>query len=194
MSQFCILFYANYTILATKGEMGAWPNAPPLNTPLITSITKIQVCINTNASRSSPRGFISEDPHIMWWAFASVPTIVGICSFLNYVGKRQKPLGKFAQTVFVFLFCRSPEKSFWRPFLFRSPEKKFWRPFFWEHLRLCPWSLASSIPALGLERVFPRKDYPWPQTFLCSWPWPRALCPRLHLCRLIREDRYTINT
>ena len=37
------------------------------------------------------------------------------------------------------------------------------------------WSLASSIPILGLESVCPRKGCPWP------WPWPRALCPRLHL-------------
>ena len=33
MQQFCILFYANYTILATKGE-GHGP-MPPLNTPLL---------------------------------------------------------------------------------------------------------------------------------------------------------------
>ena len=32
---------------------------------------------------------------------------------------------------------------------------------------LCPWSLASSIPVLGLESVCPRKGCPWP------WPWPR---------------------
>ena len=51
-------------------------------------------------------------------------------------------------------------------------------------MRLCPWSLASSIPVLGLERVCPRKGcpWPWPRIFLCPWPWPRALCPRLHLC------------
>ena len=36
---------------------------------------------------------------------------------------------------------------------------------FGEHLRLCPWSLASSIPVLGLESVCPRKG--------CPWPWPR---------------------
>ena len=32
-------------------------------------------------------------------------------------------------------------------------------------MRLCPWSLASSIPVLGLESVCPRKG--------CPWPWPR---------------------
>ena len=33
-------------------------------------------------------------------------------------------------------------------------------------MRLCPWSLASSIPVLGLESVCPRKGCPWPL------PWP----------------------
>ena len=46
------------------------------------------------------------------------------------------------------------------------------RSFFGEHLRLCPWSLASSIPVLGVERVCPRKGCPWPRVFLR--PWPRA--------------------
>ena len=40
-------------------------------------------------------------------------------------------------------------------------------------------AFASSIPVLGLERFCPRKGCPWPWTFL--GPWPRALCPRLHL-------------
>ena len=31
-----------------------------------------------------------------------------------------------------------------------------------------PWSLASSIPVLGLERVCPRKG--------CPWPCPRMFC------------------
>ena len=63
-------------------------------------------------------------------------------------------------------------------------------PINWS-LRLCPWSLASSIPVLGLERVCPQKGcpwpwpriflWPWPRSFLWPWPWPRALCPRLHL-------------
>ena len=66
--------------------------------------------------------------------------------------------------------------------------------FFGEHLRLCSWSLASSIPVLGLKRVCPRKGcpWPWPRIFLFPWPWPRALCPRLHLCLLpCRLLRYT---
>ena len=40
--------------------------------------------------------------------------------------------------------------------------------FFREHLRLCPWSLASSIPVLGLESVCPRKGCPWPRIFFVS--------------------------
>ena len=54
-------------------------------------------------------------------------------------------------------------------FLWRSLEKFLWRPlfFFGEHLCLCPWSLASSIPVLGLESVCPRKGCPWPRIFFC---------------------------
>ena len=52
--------------------------------------------------------------------------------------------------------CRSAEKCFSRPFFFwRSTEKKILRPFFLgKHLHLCPWSLASSIPVLGLGLGF----------------------------------------
>ena len=37
-------------------------------------------------------------------------------------------------------------------------------------MRRCPWSLASSIPVLGLEKVCPRKGCPWlwPQIFFVS--------------------------
>ena len=45
--------------------------------------------------------------------------------------------------------------------------------FFGEHLRLCPWSLALSIPVLGLESVCPRKG--------CPWPWPRIFFVSLAL-------------
>ena len=49
-----------------------------------------------------------------------------------------------------------PQKIFLKAFLFLG-----------ERLHLCPRSLAlaSSIPALGLERFCPRKG--------CPWPWPR---------------------
>ena len=42
-------------------------------------------------------------------------------------------------------------------------------------MRLCPWSLASSIPVLGVESVCPRKGCPWP------WPWPRIFFVSLAL-------------
>ena len=51
--------------------------------------------------------------------------------------------------------------------------KTFFLFFFGEHLRLCPWSLASSIPVLGLESVCPRKGGPW--------PWPRIFFVSLAL-------------
>ena len=39
-------------------------------------------------------------------------------------------------------------------------------------MRLCSWflALASSIPVLGLESVYPRKG--------CPCPWPRIFCVR----------------
>ena len=33
---------------------------------------------------------------------------------------------------------------------------------------MCPWSLALSIPVLGLESVCPRKSCPWPRIFFVS--------------------------
>ena len=60
------------------------------------------------------------------------------------------------------------------PMNWRFPEKLFLKTFFFgEHLRLCPRSLASSIPALGLERFCPRKG--------CPWPWPRIFFVSLAL-------------
>ena len=105
--------------------------------------------------------------------------------------------------------CGALEKFFGKRFFCGDRLKNFCEDlffcFFGEHLRLYPWSLASSIPVLGLESVCPRKGCPWPWPraflslasrvsvlgkavlglglgfFLCPWPWPRALCPRLHL-------------
>ena len=43
------------------------------------------------------------------------------------------------------------------------------RSFFFEITSaLSPWSLASSFPVLGLERVGPRKGCSWPQIFFVS--------------------------
>ena len=84
-------------------------------------------------------------------------------------------LKNFLENVF---FSRSPEKFLWRPFFFGDCLKNFCEDlffFFWRAL-----ALVSLV--LGLEH-----SCPWPREclslasdfFLC--PWPRALCPRLHL-------------
>ena len=91
---------------------------------------------------------MTEDPHIVRCAFASVFTIVRIYSFFNLCRKTPKTHGKFAKTVFVFLFWRSPEKNFEELFSF------FWRALAPVSLVLGPWpraflSLASRGSVLG---------------------------------------------
>ena len=74
-------------------------------------------------------------------------------------------LKKILEDVF---YWRTPKNFFWRPFFWRLPEKFLLGLFFFgEHLRLCPWFLASSIPVLVFERVCPRKGCPWPRIFFC---------------------------
>ena len=67
--------------------------------------------------------------------------------------------------------ARNLPKNLRRPFLFFSfgdrLKKNFEDLFFKNTCALCPWSLASSIPFLGPEKVSPRKG--------CSWPWPRIV-------------------
>ena len=77
----------------------------------------------------------------------------------------------FLENVF---FVEIAWKIFVKTFFFGDRLKNFCEAlffFFFEHLRLCPWSLAlaSSIPVLGLESVCPRKGYPWPRPriFFC---------------------------
>ena len=43
----------------------------------------------------------------------------------------------------------------------------------------CPWPREC----LFSERLSLASDF-----FLCPWPWPRALCPRLHLCSLLSNS------
>ena len=110
---------------------------------------------------------------------------------LKFCGALEKFFGKrflveiawkiFVKTFFFFFFWRSPEKFLWRPFFF----------FFWRAL-----GFVSLVLGLGLEH-----SCPWPREclsserlslalalasdfFLCPWPWPRALCPRLHLRKI----------
>ena len=62
-----------------------------------------------------------------------------------------------------------PIKNSGHAYKLEIARKTFLKTFFFgEHLRLCPWSLASSIPVLGLERVCPRKGCPWPRIFFVS--------------------------
>ena len=67
-------------------------------------------------------------------------------------------------------FCGALEKFFGKRFFVEIAGKIFVKTsfFFGEHLRLCPWSLASSIPVLGLESACPRKGCPWPWIFFVS--------------------------
>ena len=91
---------------------------------------------------------------------------------LKFRWKTPETLRKICKDLFFgFLKYRSPEKKFLKTFLLRSPEKNFSRPFFfWRTLASASLVSRGSVHSLGLE------------IFLCSWPWPRALCPRLHLC------------
>ena len=71
--------------------------------------------------------------------------------------------------------------------------KTFFFFFFWRALALCvlgPWpraflSLASRVSVLGKAVLGLGLGF-----FLCPWPWPRALCPRLHLCWLYYAETY----
>ena len=98
------------------------------------------------------------------------------------------PCSRLEDSIFFELLkcCRSHEKKkIWKTFFTGERLKEIFEDlFFWRTLALVSLvlGLASSIPALGLERVCPRKGCPWPcpQNFLS--PWPRALCSQLHLC------------
>ena len=68
----------------------------------------------------------------------------------------------------------APNKKFWLRLWIGNCLKNFFEDLFClfflvgEHLRLCPWSLASKNLALGLERVCSRKSCPWPWIFFVS--------------------------
>ena len=95
-----------------------------------------------------------------------------ILSCWNFV-KRLKIF--FGKRFFVEIAWKIFVKTFF--FIIGDCLKNFCEDLFFlgEHLRLCPWpraflSLASRVSVLGLG------------FFWCPWPWPPALCPRLHLC------------
>ena len=88
-------------------------------------------------------------------------------------------------------------KNFFENRLKNFCEDLFFFSFFLESACACvlgPWaraflSLASRVSVLGKAVLGLGLGF-----FLCPWPWPRALCPRLHLCiiaytRLLQDDR-----
>ena len=108
-------------------------------------------------------------------SLASKPTSPRKCPVCSREQRYFLSCKKWAQAI-TFFFSSS-----WRTR--QRPRSKFMKNFlcfFFENTgTFCPWSLAlaSNIPVLGLERVGP-----WPRIVLCCWPWPRALCLRLHFC------------
>ena len=159
--------------------------------------SKFSIEITINYQRWSPRGHILKSLAL---ALASRPQVLEnwpvlgsrtarFFGMIKFCGALEKFFGKrflvktawkvFVKTFFFFFFFffwRSPEKFLWRPFFFS---------FFWRALALCvlgPWpraflSLASRVSVLGKAVLGLGLEF-----FLCPWPWPRALCPRLHLC------------
>ena len=85
-------------------------------------------------------------------------------------------------------FCGALEKFFGKRFFLKNFCEDLFFFFFWRALALCvlgpwPWpraflSLASRVSVLGKAVLGLGLGF-----FLCPWPrpWPRALCPRLHL-------------
>ena len=77
---------------------------------------------------------------------------------------------------FKTFFCGDRLKNFCEDLFF----------FFLESTCACvldPWpraflSLASRVSVLGKAVLGLGLGF-----FLCPWPWPRALCPRFHLCK-----------
>ena len=89
---------------------------------------------------------------------------------------------------------RACEKNFEGSFFFEKLDYLELRPFFFgDHFRV-----VSLVLSLGLEC-----SYPWPRErvlgktvldlgfFLCAWPCPRVLCPRLHLW-FKRSNKYVV--
>ena len=79
-------------------------------------------------------------------------------------------------TFWIVKILWSAWKILWKTFFCGDCLKNFSEALFFigEHLRLCPWSLASRVSVLGKAVLGLR-------FFLCPWPW--VLCPRLHLWR-----------
>ena len=134
-----------------------------------------------NCCNQSPRGHI-----LKFFALASKPLVLENCPVLG------------SRTALFFeslKFCRSPEKKILKTFFWGERLKNsfedllFWRTIAPVSLVLglglehpCPWpreGLSSGKAVLG--RAVLRRAVLSLGFFLCRWPWPRALSPRLHL-------------
>ena len=105
------------------------------------------------------------------------------------VKTRQRPCGKFLKTFFSCFFLRerlnfAKNLRFFELRHFLENAWISWKiyDFFREDFFFFWRTLARCVFSLGLEHSCPRKVGSWPRIFLC--PWPRALCPRLHLCKI----------
>ena len=88
-----------------------------LNVGLLPTLQKFKSALAQCAKRSSPRGFISEDPHIVWCAFASVPTIVGICSFSAKTYRSLNKLGGAGSSAAMYANTKTKLSPLWHTLL-----------------------------------------------------------------------------
>ena len=134
-----------------------------LNVGLLPTLQKFRSALPQYASRSSPRGFILEDPHIVRCAFDLF--------IFKIMKENAKNLAENLRRPFLFFLLEIAwKKRNWRPFIFRTLAPVSFGPWPWAQAFL---SMASrGVLGLGLG------------LFFVSLSWPRALCLWLHLCSL----------
>ena len=88
-----------------------------LNVDLLPTLQKFRSALAQYAGRSSPRGFILEDPHIVWFAFASVPTFVGICSFSAKANRSLNKLGGAGSSAAMYADTKTKLSPLWHTLL-----------------------------------------------------------------------------
>ena len=129
--------------------------------------------------RWSPRGHILKSLASKPQVFENCPVLGSRTALffesLNLCRSREKNFCRRCFFgVFLILFFGDNLKNFFENLFFKTREKNFEDLIviilFGEHLRLCP-SPRKGLSSEGLSLAS--------DIFLC--PWPRALCPRLHL-------------